>query len=85
MVEVRLGIVHRDSYEAVKLLNSRLIALGHERCSILYESSISEDRDKVVGDNNDLGENQWDTTRDHTGSFAGANLTETSVKISKIL
>ena len=33
LVEIRLGIVHRDSYEAVKLLNSRLIALGHERCS----------------------------------------------------
>ena len=46
-MEIRLGIVHRDSYEAVKLLNSRLIALGHERCSSLHVSSIPEDRDKV--------------------------------------
>ena len=46
-VEVRLGIVHRDSSEVVNLLNSRLIAVGHERCSSLHESSIPEDRDKV--------------------------------------
>ena len=65
----------------VKLLNFRLIALGHERCSSLHMSNISEDRDKVVRDNNELGENQGDATRDHTGSFAGASLTENPVKL----
>ena len=33
LIEIILGIIHRDSYEVVKLLNSRMIALGHERCS----------------------------------------------------
>ena len=49
LVEFRLGIVHRDSCEAGKLLNSRLIMLGHERCSSLHVSSIREYRDKVPG------------------------------------
>ena len=46
-MEIRLGIVDRDSSEAVKLLNSRLITLGHERCSSLHGSSTREGRDKV--------------------------------------
>ena len=49
LAEIGRGIVHRDSCEVVKLLNSRLIALGHERCSSLHVSSILEDRDKVPG------------------------------------
>ena len=48
-------------------------------------SSIPEDRNKVVRDNNDPGENQGDTTRDHTGCFTGANLTENPVKSLEIL
>ena len=46
---------------------------------------MSEDRDKFVRDNNDLGENQGDATRDHTGSFAGVNLTENHVKLPETL
>ena len=49
LVEIRLGILHRDSYEAVNLLNSSLIALGHERCSSLHGSGIPENRNKVPG------------------------------------
>ena len=84
-MEIRLCKVHRDSYEAVKILNSRLIGLGHERCSSLHVLSIPEDRDKVVRENNGLVDNQGDSTRNHTGSFAGAKLTETPVKLPEIL
>ena len=48
-MESRLNIVHRVSYEVVKLLSSRLVALGHERCSSLHGSSIPEDRVKGPG------------------------------------
>ena len=48
-------------------------------------SNISEDRYRVVRDNNDLCENQGDATRDHTDSVAGANLTETPVESSETL
>ena len=67
----------------MKLLNSQLTALGHERRSSLHVSNISEDRDRVVRDNKYLDENQEDATRDHTGSFARANLTENPVKLRK--
>ena len=54
LVEIRLGIVHRDSCEALKLLNSRLIAIGYERCSSLHGSSIQEESYKVPGTVNNL-------------------------------
>ena len=79
-MESRLDILYRDSYEAVKLLNSRLVALGHERCSSLHLSHTSEERVMVARDKSDLVENQGDATRDHTGSFAGADLTEKPIK-----
>ena len=79
LIESRLDIVHRDAYQAVKLFSSRLVTLGHERCSSLQISNTSEDR--FARDNNNLVKNQGDTMRDHSGSLAGADLIEKSVKV----
>ena len=53
-METRLGIVHRYSCEAVKLLNSLLIALGHEQCSSLHGSGTPEDGCKLPGTDDNL-------------------------------
>ena len=51
MIETRFKIVHRDAYDAVKLLNSRLIALGQDACSSLHAQSLHSQRDEVCRDN----------------------------------
>ena len=58
IAESRLDIVHPDSYKAVKLLSSRLVALGHERCSSVHGSSRPEDRDKAPEPVNNLTHEQ---------------------------
>ena len=42
--------MHRDTYDAVKLLNSRLIALGQDACSSLHAQSLHGNRDDVLRD-----------------------------------
>ena len=60
LVESKLDIVHRDSYQAVELPNSRLVRLGHEEGSSLHVSDTSEDR--FARENNNLVDIQLDTT-----------------------
>ena len=52
LIESRLDMIHRDSYQAVKLLHSRLVTLGHEQYSSLHVSNTSEDG--FARDNNKL-------------------------------
>ena len=51
LIKTRLNIVHRDTYDAVKLLNSRLIALDQDTCSSIGAQSLHGDRDEVCRDN----------------------------------
>ena len=76
LVENRLEIVHGDSYQAVKLLNSRLVALGYERCSSLNLSKKSEHG--FIQDNDNQDEDPRDGKGDHSGSLAGANSAESN-------
>ena len=78
LVESRLEIVHRDSYQVVKLLNSRLVTLGYERCSSLNLSNTSEHG--LVQDNNNKEEDPGDDKGDHSGSLAGADLAESTAR-----
>ena len=75
LVWSRLDTLHRDSYQAVKLLNSRLVTLGHEQCSSFNVSNTSEDR--FARDTKNLVKK--------SGSLAGADLTEKSIKVPKEL
>ena len=50
MIETRFNIVHRDTYDAVKLLNSRLMALGQDACSSPHAQSLHVHRDDVLRD-----------------------------------
>ena len=75
LVEIRLEIVHRDSYQAVKLLNSRLVTLGYERCSSL---NLSKKLEHGFAQDNDNQEDPRYDQGDHSGSLAGANIAESS-------
>ena len=60
LAESSFSIVHRGSYDVIKMLKSRLVTLGHEPCSSLHLSNTSEDR--FARDNKNLVENQMDAT-----------------------
>ena len=60
LAESRFNLVHRSSYDAIKLLNTRLVTLDHKRCSSLRVYDTSED--KLTRDDDDLVENHGDTT-----------------------
>ena len=82
LVESRLDVLHRDSYQLVKFPNSRLVTLGYERCSSSHVSNMSENRFAQDGDN--LVKNQGDAIGDHSSSLAGADLAEKPVKRPEI-
>ena len=81
LVESGLEIVHRESYQAFKLLNSRLVTLGYKRCSSLNISYTSEH--KLAQDNNNPEKIQGDTMGDHSGCLAGADLAGRTAKQPK--